>query len=75
VTTSRTVSDSGLVAYPSVLSGFDVPASGALPSWTVKFTGATKGTYTYVCQIHDGMKGTIVVHQPVRHERPGAAPR
>jgi len=61
VTTPKTVSDSGLVAYPSVLRGFDVPASGALPSWTVNFTGATKGTYTYVCQIHDGMKGTIVV--------------
>ena len=62
VKTPTTVSDSGLVAYPSVLAGFGVPASGALPAWSVRFTGAAKGTYTYVCQIHAGMTGTIVVH-------------
>jgi plastocyanin len=62
VKTPTTVSDSGLVAYPSVLAGFGVPATGALPAWSVKFTGAAKGTYTYVCQIHAGMTGTIVVH-------------
>jgi plastocyanin len=62
VKTPTTVSDSGLVAYPSVLAGFGVPASGALPAWSVRFAGAAKGTYTYVCQIHAGMTGTIVVH-------------
>jgi plastocyanin len=61
VTSPTTVSDSGLVAYPSVVAGFDVPATAALSYWSVKFTGAKPGTYTYVCQIHDGMSGTIVV--------------
>jgi plastocyanin len=62
VTTPKTVSDSGIIAYPSVLAAFDVPASGALRTWTVKFTGAAAGTYHYVCQIHSGMEGTVVVH-------------
>jgi plastocyanin len=61
VTSPKTVSDSGLVAAGAVLTGFDVPATGARSTWTVGFTGAKKGTYTYVCQIHDGMEGTIVV--------------
>jgi plastocyanin len=62
VSTPKSVSDSGVVAYSTVLAGFSVPASGALSSWSVKFAGAKKGTYTYVCQIHDGMNGTVVVH-------------
>ncbi len=62
VTTPTTVSDSGIIAAPSVVRAFDVPASGTLPSWTVSFTGAAKGTYHYVCQIHAGMEGTVVVH-------------
>ena len=61
VTSPKTVSDSGLVAYRTEAAGFDLPASGALSSWTVRFTGAKAGTYHYVCQIHDGMDGTIVV--------------
>lgn len=61
ITTPQTVSDSGIVAYRTEAAGFDVPATAFLSSWSVKFTGAAKGTYTYVCQIHDGMSGTIVV--------------
>jgi len=62
VTSPTTVSDSGLVAYRTFIAGFDVPASAALSSWAVGFAGAKPGTYHYVCQIHDGMEGTIVVH-------------
>jgi plastocyanin len=62
VTSPKTVSDSGLVAASNVLAGFSVPRTGALSNWAVKFTGAKKGTYTYVCQIHSGMTGTVVVH-------------
>ena len=62
VTSPKTVSDSGVIAYRTVAAGYDVPASGAKSSWTVSFAGATAGTYHYVCQIHDGMAGTIVVH-------------
>ena len=62
VTSHRSISDSGLIAYPTVAAGFDLPASATRSSWTVSFAGATAGTYHYVCQIHDGMDGTIVVH-------------
>ena len=62
VSSTKSVSDSGVVAYRTVLAGFDVPTTGALSSWTVVFAGAKKGTYHYVCQIHDGMTGTVVVH-------------
>jgi plastocyanin len=62
ITSPRTASDSGLVAYWTVAAGFDMPATTTLSSWSVKFTGAAAGTYHYVCQIHDGMEGTIVVH-------------
>ncbi len=62
VTSPATVSDSGIVAYRSVGAGFDMPVTGARSSWYVRFTGAKAGTYHYVCQIHDGMEGTIVVH-------------
>ncbi len=62
VTSHKTISDSGLVGYPTVAAGFDIPALAIKSSWTVSFAGATRGTYHYVCQIHDGMSGTIVVH-------------
>lgn len=61
ITSPQTVSDSGLLAYRTEAAGFDVPASAILSSWRVSFAGARKGTYTYVCQIHEGMSGTIVV--------------
>jgi plastocyanin len=56
-----TVSDSGVVAYRTEAAGFDVPATATLSSWTVSFAGAKAGTYTYVCLVHEGMTGTIVV--------------
>lgn len=61
ITSPTTVSDSGLVAYRTVPSRFDLPATAIRSSWWVKFAGAKAGTYTYVCTIHDGMDGTIVV--------------
>ena len=36
--------------------------TGVLQSWAVRFANAKPGTYHYVCQIHQGMEGTIVVH-------------
>jgi len=61
ITSPTTVSDSGIVAYRTAAFGFDLPATAFRSSWWVRFTGATAGTYTYVCMIHDGMDGTIVV--------------
>ena len=62
VTSPSTVSDSGIIAAAAALASYGVPASAARATWTVKFSGAAKGTYHYVCQVHDGMEGTIVVH-------------
>lgn len=62
ITSTKTVSDSGLVAYRTVASGFDMPAQAVRSSWWVKFTGAKAGTYHYVCMLHQGMEGDIVVH-------------
>ena len=62
VTSPKTVSDSGLLASLAETAGFSVPVTAVLTKWTVSFTGAAKGTYTYVCQIHAGMSGTVVVH-------------
>lgn len=61
ITSPQTVSDSGIVAYRTEAAGFDVPATAALSKWQVSFAGAKAGTYTYVCLIHEGMSGTIVV--------------
>jgi plastocyanin len=61
ITSPTTVSDSGLVVYRSAAAAFDLPSMAVRSSWWVRFTGAAAGTYTYVCMIHDGMNGTIVV--------------
>jgi plastocyanin len=61
ITSPQTVSDSGIVAYRTEAAGYDVPATAALSKWQVSFAGAKAGTYTYVCLIHEGMSGTIVV--------------
>ena len=37
-------------------------STDVLNTWTVSLAGAAPGTYTYVCQIHDGMEATITVH-------------
>ena len=62
VTSPATVSDSGVIANGIAVAGFGVPVTSAKGTWTVNFAGAAKGKYTYVCQVHDGMEGTIVVH-------------
>lgn len=62
VTTPTTVSDSGIIGPRRWTSDIGLPATAILNTWTVSFSGAAAGTYTYVCQIHDGMEGTVVVH-------------
>lgn len=62
VVSPTTVSDSGTVAYRTVPVRFGLPTSTMLKSWVVRFGGASAGTCHYVCQIHAGMAGTIVVH-------------
>jgi len=58
-----TVSDSGLIASNVARAAFGLPASAALTTWTIGVSAsAPAGTYTFVCQIHEGMKGTLVVH-------------
>lgn len=61
ITSPKTASDSGIVAYRTLAAAFDLPATAFRSSWWVRFTGATAGTYTYVCVIHEGMDGSIVV--------------
>jgi plastocyanin len=62
VTSPTTVSDSGLLTAPGGAEAFGLPASASLTSWTVKFTGAVAGTYTYICQIHGpAMHGTLTI--------------
>ncbi len=57
-----TVSDSGTIGSPKEAKGFGIRQSDLLNSWTISLSGAAPGTYTYVCQIHDGMDATITVH-------------
>ena len=58
-----TVSDSGLLASDAERASLGLPASAAFTSWTIGVSAtAPAGTYTFVCQVHDGMKGTLVVH-------------
>lgn len=62
VTSPATVSDSGIIGPRRLASAIALPQTAVLHTWTVSFAGATAGTYTYVCQIHDGMEATITVH-------------
>ena len=57
-----TVSDSGTIASPKEARSFGIRQSDLLTSWTISLAGAAPGTYTYVCQIHDGMDATITVN-------------
>jgi len=61
VTSPSTVSDSGIVSSAAFTDGFGVPSTATLRTWTVHFTGAQAGVYTYLCQIHPGMEGKITV--------------
>lgn len=61
LTSPKTVSDSGVVAYRTIPQAFGVTGS-VLPSWWVRVAPTAKtGVYTYVCQIHDGMEATLTV--------------
>jgi plastocyanin len=62
VTSPTTVSDSGIIAPRRLASDIRLPRTAILNTWQVSFRGAAHGTYTYVCQIHDGMEATIRVH-------------
>ena len=60
---TTTVSDSGLLASWSERAALGLPSTAAFPNWTIGVsTSAPAGTYTFVCQIHAGMTGTLVVH-------------
>ena len=61
LTSPKTVSDSGLLAAAVALQALGLSPASGLHTWRVSFAGARKGTYTYVCQIHPGMDGSIVV--------------
>ena len=61
VTSPAIVSDSGIVSSAALLNAFGVPTTATLRTWTVHFTGANAGAYTYLCQIHPGMTGKITV--------------
>jgi plastocyanin len=61
VTSPSTVSDSGIVSSAAFLEAFGVPTTASLRTWTVHFTGARAGVYTYLCQIHPGMEGKVTV--------------
>lgn len=56
------VSDSGVIASRPERRALGLPQGSFFSRWSVGFTGAAPGTYTYICQIHSGMEGTIVVH-------------
>ena len=61
ITSPATVSDSGIVGYRTAATGLGLPLSSLRTSWWVRFTGASAGKYTYVCQVHNGMTGVITV--------------
>jgi plastocyanin len=56
------VSDSGVFASRSERRSLGLPAGSVFSRTSVSFAGAAPGTYTYICQIHAGMQGTITVH-------------
>ena len=58
---ASTVSDSGMIASGAALTGFGVPLSAANARWLIRTPRAVRTTYHYLCQIHFGMAGTIVI--------------
>ncbi len=64
ITDPTTVADSGLIANDGEAVAFGAPDTAALSSWSATFTGAAPGLYTYVCQIHANMQGTILIPGP-----------
>lgn len=56
------VSDSGVFASKAERRALGLPRGSVISRWSASFVGAAPGTYTYICQIHPGMEGTITVH-------------
>jgi len=59
---TETVSDSGLIGPRQLTQRIGASSTDILNRWTISLAGAVPGTYTYVCQIHDGMEASITVH-------------
>jgi plastocyanin len=57
-----TVSDSGIIGPHQLTQRIGARSTDILNTWTISLAGAAPGTYTYVCQIHDGMESTITIH-------------
>jgi plastocyanin len=62
ITAPGQISDSGVFGTRSERAALSLPQGSIFSRWSVSFTGAAKGSYTYICQIHDGMEATITVH-------------
>ncbi len=62
ITSPATVADSGVIASDAASDAVALPDSAFHTSWSASFKGAAVGTYTYLCQVHPGMDGTITVH-------------
>jgi plastocyanin len=62
VTAPGQVSDSGIFGTRAIRHALGLPQGSVFSRWSVSFTGAAKGSYTYICQIHTGMEATITVH-------------
>jgi plastocyanin len=58
----QSVSDSGIIAPHRLTQQIGASSTDVLNTWTISLAGAAPGIYTYVCQIHDGMHGSITVH-------------
>ncbi len=63
VPTATTVSDSGIIGPRQLTHAIGAAKTDILNKWTISLAGAAHGTtLTYVCQIHDGMAGSITIH-------------
>ena len=52
----------GSIGPPKFTQMIGASKTDILNKWTISLAGAAPGTYTYVCQIHDGMEASIIVH-------------
>jgi plastocyanin len=62
IANTSTISDSGILQSQAMDIASHLPFDAARAQWSVRFTNAVPGTYHYICQVHFGMQGTIVVH-------------
>ncbi|HEX9045135.1 MAG TPA: CHRD domain-containing protein [Candidatus Limnocylindrales bacterium] len=66
ITTPSTVADSGIIGrVPTLPFALGLPRTAILGAWSATFdptSGTSRPvTFTYVCQIHEGMMGTVTV--------------